>query len=359
MAVRLPVEQGLHCEMTKGAEREFQRGVLEFANRNLIVAIGAFNGAESLGYNRNECAAYRWQCWMLLVRFEDAWRESDLISARSDPDPHALWDGRPFEDERVIVRCLHGYGDAIQFIRYAETVRRSAARVIVETHPEMVTLLARVPFVDDVIAWATATSLPRDTWDRQIEVTELPRAFRTTVATIPGVIPYIHVTQEAQARSRRLLGEPRGFKVGLVWASSMWNPARCIRLAELEPVLQCEGCAFYSFQRGLEREQMSNYALHDTSLHSPEIVDTAADLLNMELLITVDTMAAHLAGALGKPVWTLLPYEADWRWMLDREDTPWYPTMRLFRQEIQGEWGPVVSRLARELLAFRDTTSRP
>jgi hypothetical protein len=348
----------LHCAITEEAAREFNRGVLGFANRKIISALGAFNLAESLGYDENACAAYRWQCWMLLGRFEDAWRESDSISARSGAGPHALWDGRPFAGKRVIIRCLHGYGDAIQFIRYASMIRQSAARVIVETHPEMVALLACLPFVDGIITWGTAPSLPRDAWDQQIEVTELPWAFRTTLAAIPGGIPYIHVPQGAQARSSACLGERNGLKIGLVWASGMWNPARCIGLAELYPVLQCGGCSFYSFQRGVEREQMSGYSLHDTSVHSPEIVDTAADLMNMDLLITVDTMAAHLAGALGRPVWTLLPYEADWRWMLDREDTPWYPTMRLFRQEVPGNWGPVVSRVAGELRTFRDTISR-
>jgi ADP-heptose:LPS heptosyltransferase len=124
-----------------------------------------------------------------------------------------------------------------------------------------------------------------------------------------------------------------------------------MRLIDLLPVLELSGIDLYSFQRGEERAELLQLAnarrIHDTALHSPCIVDTAADLLNMDLLITVDTMAAHLAGALGRPVWTLLPLEADWRWMIEREDSPWYPTMRLFRQKTSGDWNSVVAEVVR------------
>jgi len=221
----------------------------------------------------------------------------------------------------------------------------------------MVSLLARLPSVDEVTTWAGRRAPQREDWDQQIEVTELPRAFRTALATIPADVPYLGVSSCARRRSARNLGGCRRTKrIGLVWASSTWNPARSIPLASLLPVLKSSGCSFYSFQRGPRREELDSlpslYQIHDTSRHSPEIVDTAADLLNMDLLITVDTMAAHLAGALGRRVWTLLPWEADWRWMLNRCDSPWYPTMRLFRQPSPGNWEPVVNRVARELAGF-------
>jgi hypothetical protein len=322
--------------------QEFQQGAAAFTCRQLTAALHHFNKAERLGYNPDECAAYRWQCWMLLGEFENAWRESDLIASRGAPDSHALWDGRPFTDKRVIIRCLHGYGDAIQFLRYAQLIRETAAKVIVETHPEMVSLLSRMPFIDHVTSWAHA-ALPRDAWDQQIEVTELPRAFRTTLSTIPGAVPYLDVNPRHLCISRK----PR---IGLVWASSNWNHSRSMSLAQLAPVLSLNHLSFFSFQRGPERNELASHLhIHDTANHSPDIADTAGDLMNMDLLITVDTMAAHLAGALGRNVWILLPAAADWRWMLDRDDTPWYPTMRLFRQPSPGNWAPVIDRVACEL----------
>jgi hypothetical protein len=338
------------------ASLHFRRGEDEFTARRARTALDAFNLAEKAGHDPDECAAYRWQCRMLLGDFEGAWIESDAIAARNREDPNALWDGQPLDNTRLVIRCLHGYGDAIQFLRYAELLRPRVRQIIVETHPEMVSLVRWMPFVDRVATWDGGQAPKSLEWDRQIEVTELPRAFRTTVDTVPARIPYIDVPEGARAASRRNLGVG-GPKIGLLWASSSWNPDRCMSLNQLLPAIEGVSARFFSFQRGTARDEMYRVAagppIHDTSLHSPEIADTAADLTHMDLLITVDTMAAHLAGALGVRVWTLLPFEADWRWMVGREDTPWYPSMRLFRQERAGDWGPVVRRVNAELMRRR------
>lgn len=329
----------------------FDEALEHFRNRHVTAALMALDAAEAMGHDADECAAYRWTCHMLLGDFPAAWRQSDQIRARGADGPLALWDGRDFDGKRVVIRCLHGYGDAIQFLRYAPLVARTAASVTVETHPEMVSLVSLMPGIDRVITWNDATG--HDEWDQQIEVTELPWVFRTDLADIPNAIPYVSVCPRACERSLGAPGKPR---IGVLWASSTWNPERSIPLIELEPVLSDDRFSFYSFQRGPERDQLEEigrrYRIHDTSVHSPAISDTAADLRNMDLLITVDTMAAHLAGALGKPVWLMLPFEADWRWMLDRDDSPWYPAMRLFRQERQGDWRPVIERIVQELALF-------
>ncbi len=289
---------------------------------------------------------------MLLGKFEEAWRVSEQIAARGKPDPHALWDGRPLAGKRVMIRCLHGYGDAIQFVRYAQLIRREARSVILQTHPELVYLLRELPYVDDVISWAEDQS-KTNAWDQQLEVMELPRVFRTTLPTIPAAVPYLFVGEARRKRSLAALGTARGPRVGILWRASNWNPARSLPLSTLAPVLRTPGVSFYSFQRGEGRAELADCAfahrIHDTAPHSPDIADTAADLLHMDLLVTVDTMAAHLAGALAKRVWMLLPYHADWRWMLDRRDSPWYPTMRLFRQPAPGDWHAPINEVAREL----------
>jgi hypothetical protein len=293
---------------------------------------------------------------MLLGRFEEAWRESERIAQRGGPDPHRLWDGHPFTGKRVIIRCLHGFGDAIQFVRYARLVRREATRVIVQTHPQLVSLFRGIPFVDEVITWDAGPGVRSVDWDQQIEVMELPRAFGTTLATIPAEIPYIKVAERYRERTRRALGPKRRPRIGLLWESGEWNEARNVPFEELRPILEGTPADFYSFQRGSGRNVLaaSEFAgrVHDLSGDSPDVAHFAADLLYMDLLITVDTMAAHLAGALGRPVWVLLPFEADWRWMLDRRDTPWYPTMRLFRQRVRENWRWPVRQVLRELEEF-------
>jgi hypothetical protein len=302
----------------------------------------------------SEAAARRWENYMLQGKFEQAWVESDTITAQGEGGTLDLWDGLPFDGKRVVVRCLHGYGDAIQFLRYARPLKSRAARVIVETHPEMVSLIERLPFADDVITWARPHGIVRSDWDQQIEVMELPRAFRTTLATIPAEVPYFDIARRSRPRlpASFSTNESRCPKIGLLWASSGWNPARSMAFDDLQPLLDLKGFSFYSFQRGSEWNQLRGNVF-DTAPGAPDILDTAQDLLEIDLLITVDTMAAHLAGALAAPVWTLLPVHADWRWMLDRDDSPWYPTMRLFRQSAQDAgWTCVVHRV-REALVRR------
>jgi ADP-heptose:LPS heptosyltransferase len=313
--------------------------------RDIEAALNDLDAAENQGADPNQCSALRWECRMLVGDFEAAWRESDKIASRMQQDPLALWDGQPLDGRRVIVRCLHGFGDAIQFLRYASLLKQRCPAVIVETHPEMVRLLSCLPDVDRLITWAEPHNIEREDWDAQVEVMELPRIFRTTIKTVPAEVPYLKVPLREKPRLP-LTGKPR---IGVVWASSSWNPARSLPFKELLPLFGLDGFTFLSFQRGSERTE-NNGVIADITEGAPNILDTAQDLREIDLLITVDTMAAHLASALAIPVWTLLPWDADWRWMLDREDTPWYPTMRLFRQPAQHSgWQPVIERIHREL----------
>ena len=271
---------------------------------------------------------------MLLGQMENAWRESDRIALRGAPDPHRFWDGEPLDNRRVMLRCLHGLGDTIQFIRFARELRPRVERLVVEAQPKLVELLRGVEGIDEVTTWGE----PEPPWEKQIEVTELPRYFRTSLDTIPNRVPYIRVPREQQemARARVPVNAAR-LRVGLNWAGGEWDATRSLAREQLAPLLRCEGVWFYDLQ------------FQPGAGVAPTIMETAADILQLDLVLTVDTMVAHLAGALGRPVWTLLPFEADWRWMLGRDDTPWYPTMRLFRQHRPGEWGPVMARAAREL----------
>lgn len=308
--------------------------------RDVQGAIELYYAAEIAGYSADACAGARWICHMLLGNFEAAWVESDVIALRGNPDPNRFWDGQSVAGRRVLIRCLHGLGDSLQYIRYLPLVREVAKSVAVEAQPALKGLFTECRIADEIITWGD----PEPLWDQQIEIVELPRIFRTTVATIPSQTPYLNVNAPA-----RLNGARR--RVGLLWASSDYNPARSIPFGLLAKVCGVCDADFFSFQPDPRRADLADCDLrvHDVFAPSGCILETACRLRSMDLLITVDTMLAHLAGALGIPTWTLLPFEADWRWMLHRRDSPWYPTMRLFRQPSPGGWDAVVSDLSREI----------
>lgn len=331
----------------------FERA-LDFLNRRRIhTALLHLDAAERAGFDADACAGARWECLMLLGRFTEAWRQSERIAAGGKRDPRALWNGKPFTGNRVIVRCLHGYGDAIQFVRYAKLLRQTASRIIVQTHPELLSLMQGSPAIDQAISWDQENPAA---WDQQIEVMELPRAFQTTLETIPSDVPYLRIPEGIRTRVPERSSKLR---IGLQWASGPWNSARSMSLASLDPLLHFAECEYFSFQRGDARQELRGYRqIHDVSGKSPHILEAAADLLNIDLLITVDTMLAHLAGALARPVWVLLPCQADWRWMLRRCDSPWYPTMRLFRQRSEGDWAAPINQAAQRLIGAAVSPNR-
>jgi hypothetical protein len=307
-------------------------------------ALELFDVAERNQANPDACAAGRWQCHMLLGEFENAWAQSDSIEARGRVDPNRFWDGRPIDGCRVLVRCLHGLGDTIQFIRYVPLLRARAHCVTIEAQPKLKQILREANLADQVITWSEA----EPEWDQQVEVIELPRMFRTTLATIPQSVPYL------RACARELPQKGGGLlKVGIAWCSSTYNPARSMSLDLLAPLLDIGGLSVYALQSGPEHADTAPWrGIIDLHEHVSTIQDTARVVKALDLVISVDTMTAHLAGALGVPVWTLLPYACDWRWMLERDDSPWYPTMRLFRQPRPGDWPYVVAQVQESMRAM-------
>ena len=308
-------------------------------------ALALFHEAERNECDPDVCSAGRWECYMRLGDFERAWRESDAIAQRGKPDPNRFWHGRPLCGARVLVRCLHGLGDTIQFVRYVPLLRQIARSVVIESQPTLKTLLAESGLADHVMTWTE----PEPKWDQQVEIMELPRIFRTTLETIPRFVPYIHVA-DGIGKSLRASGSLR---IGIAWQSSRFNPARSVPIEQFAKIFSVPGISFFGLQPGPEHEDLQPWAgrVSDMHQHLATIRETAQLISGLDLVITVDTMMAHLAGALAVPVWTLLPFECDWRWMLEREDSPWYPTMRLFRQPEPGDWNLVIERIRKELRA--------
>lgn len=310
--------------------------------RRIEEALPLFDQAEATGDDPDGCAAGRWQCFMLRGDYRRAWRESDAIERRGAPDPHRFWNGKPLAGEDVMLRCLHGLGDTIQFIRYAPLIRAQARQLTVEAQPSLKTLLQKANVADAVITWGEA----EPPWTQQVEVNELPRIFRTTLASIPHQCPYIHLPGTVVRA-----GEPGTLRVGIVWTASEFNPLRSVPFCELIPLFRKRKVSFFSLQAGSACADLASWSGRVENLceNANSVLETAQHMLKLDLVITVDTMTAHLAGALGIPVWTLLPFACDWRWMMDREDSPWYPQMRLFRQSTPGEWGPVMRRVGASL----------
>lgn len=346
--MRSEIAAGVYAPPPAASEL-FRRGTALVAMRNIKAALTNLHSAQQLGYDAKECAAARWNCWMLLGEFERAWQESDFISAVGG-NASQFWDGQLWDGRRVMLRCLHGLGDTIQFIRYAPLLKESCRSLFVQTHPQLVNFISGVSGVDRVFTWGSDYHEDFSTWDMQMEVTELPRAFRTILSSIPSFTPYVHLPEEQLKWASRWFKKQEGLRVGIAWEAGAWDCMRSISLAELSPLLAMDSCRFYGLQKGVDPAALRECGTVDNvECHAADIRDTAALILNLDLVITVDTMTAHLAGALARPVWILLPVHADWRWMLERSDTPWYPTARLFRQKSGGDWQAAIADVCRAL----------
>lgn len=300
-----------------------------------------------------------WNDAMLDGAYDCAWAVSDRImrerEGRSCADlPYHqrwVWNGASLAGRTVLVRCYHGLGDTLQFIRFVPRVAAVARAVIIEGQAALLPLLRSVA--------GAAALFPLDDalppWEVAIESMELPHALRITLTDLPGPIPYLAPPpRTSTARLRRSRSASNRMRVGIVWAAGDWRRERSIPPELLLRVTRLP-LDFVRLQLGpalrdpAARGLMSAFVAGISD--DATAVETAALICELDLVVTVDTMVAHLAGALGRPVWTLLDADADWRWMRRRSDSPWYPTMRLFRQAAPHSWESVIDQLAVALTA--------
>jgi tetratricopeptide (TPR) repeat protein len=285
------------------------------------------------------------------AKYECRWR-LETLPPRGFAAP--LWNGEDLAGRTILLHAEQGYGDTIQCLRYVPLVAARGGRVLLEVPSELVRLAQRLPATAKVIARGDA--LPD--FDLQCPLLSLPRAFATTLATIPAEVPYLSATPEAIARWRSRLGDAPGIKVGLAWAGSAQHRSdarRSIALTEFDPLLTLAGVRWFSLQVGARAADLAclpGGRVTDLSGELTDFAETAAALHNLDLVIAVDTAVAHLAGALARPAFLLLRARPDWRWLLAREDSPWYPTLRLFRQRRPGDWPEVMARVRAALAAM-------
>jgi tetratricopeptide (TPR) repeat protein len=260
-----------------------------------------------------------------------------------------LWNGEDLAGQTILLHAEEGLGDSIHFARYVPLVAARGARVVLETYKPLARLFQGLDGISHVITQGE----PLPSADLQCPLQSLPRAFGTRLETIPSAVPYLRVPSEPANRWRAWLAGG-GRRVGLVWAGSPTHGKdreRSIAFDRLAPLWRIPGVSWFSLQIGARATDAADSAVADLSQALTDLTETAAAICALDLVIAVDTSVAHLAGALGRPVWLVLPTTPDWRWMLGRDDSPWYPTMRLFRQMQPGNWEGVIARVAAELRA--------
>jgi hypothetical protein len=295
----------------------------------------------------NQSSGGTWMQNMRSGQFEQAWKFSEqvLLSGANRNYKHlprhlqSIWDGTPLEAKRVLVRCYHGLGDTIQFIRYAPLLKGVAQEVIVWAQTPLIELLATVEGIDQLVPLHDGAF--EGDYEADVEIMELPFIFRTSLDTIPAQVPYISVPPLLLSKNKQQIN------VGLVWQAGNWDISRNIPFLLLQPLLGIKDVNIYILQANATAAGwQEGLGIHpgEFSLH-----DYARVIRGLDLLITVDSMPAHLAGALGVPVWTLLHAASDWRWMEHRSDSPWYPSMKIFRQVQEGDWEPVINQVTAAL----------
>lgn len=265
--------------------------------------------------------------------------------------PQPLWTGQDIAGQTVLLHEEQGRGDAIQFVRYAPLVAARGAHVLLEVGADLVSLFRGLPGVERVVARGE----PLPAFDWQCPLLSLPRAFGTRLESIPAAVPYLTADPaRAAAWRERLAGD--GLRVGLVWAGNphfAGDRERSPGLAALAPLLDVPGCRFFGLQLGPGRDELARRAMPpsftDLAPGIRDFADTAAVMASLDLVVSSCTAPAHLAGALGVPLWVLLSHVPDWRWLLDRADSPWYPSARLFRQPRPGDWAVVAAEVAAAL----------
>ena len=287
-----------------------------------------------------------------------------------------LWTGAPLKGAMILLYAEQGLGDSLQFLRYVPLVQAAGGRVVLEIPTSLRRLAAGLPGLAALVntqspggrpsspGWQTGPPLPH--FDCRCPLMSLPLAFGTTIESIPAHAPYLAAPEEALKKAAALLWPTTGLRVGLAWTGNPSHPKnrfRSIPLGLLEPLFNLENVRFFSLQMGPSAAELARRRAKITDLApvTGDMADTAAQMAHLDLVVSIDTSIAHLAGALARPLWVLLSYLPDWRWLLDREDSPWYPTARLFRQPRPGDWPAVIERVRAELveLAAQKQSAQP
>ncbi len=291
--------------------------------------------------------------------FADAWEEYEwrwrvpnfTSKVRNFDQP--VWDGGDLDGRTILLHAEQGFGDTLQFVRYAKAAADRGGRVIFECPPPLARLMETAAGVDEVIA----SGQPLPTFDCHAALLSVPGIVGTTMETVPADIPYLSAEPDLASSWAERLGSAPGLKVGIAWsgtAEKRGNPSRACPLSAFEPLLRQPGLSLFSLQKDPPDEDLPlPDGLTDLSGDLNDFADTAAVIQALDLIVSIDTAVAHLAGALGRETWLLLSTAGDWRWSMERTDSPWYPTIRLFRQTRAHQWDDVLEAVSAEAAALK------
>jgi tetratricopeptide (TPR) repeat protein len=341
------------------------------AHNNLAVSLhnqGKFQSAR-VHYDRAveilpANADARWNRSMLLLlngEYDEGWREFEYRLTQSGwatnyPFKHqkSRWDGSPMKGKRLLVHDEQGFGDTLQFIRYLPLAKRLVGHLLFETRRPLVPLLSEFPGIDEIVV-RTSTQRPDVDYDCYTPLLSLPKLFRTGMQNIPFPEGYLQAHLRKINYWRKKIGTG-DLKVGIVWAG---NPGhkndqnRSCNLGHFKTLMDLKGVRFFSLQKDVSQKNWKNivdpYELEDCGQELDDFSDTAGLVHHLDLIISVDTAVVHLAGAMGRPAWVVLPFVPDWRWLHRRSDSPWYCSLRLFRQQSRGDWETVFQKIKEEL----------
>lgn len=286
--------------------------------------------------------------------FSAAWEISDRVleerRARAEDcsrwprHMQFVWDGSPLDDKHVLVRCYHGLGDTLQYVRFLEPLRRRARKITLWAQPALLSLLRHVRGIDALLPLHDGG--PETAYDIDIELMETAHILRITLDDLPGRVPYLRMPASSASQPM----DSTSLHVGIAWRSGDWDASRSIPSAALMPLAAVAGITFHSLQF-----PPTALPFAARTLACQDIECMAQRMCALDLVLSVDTMPAHLAGALGLPTWLLLNETADWRWLEDRCDSPWYPTMRLFRR--RADWLSLIEEIADALACERSAVT--
>lgn len=294
-----------------------------------------------------EHAEAHWNRSLLLLlkgEYREGWREYEWRWQKrgfTSPQRNFLqprWNGEPAAGKTILIHAEQGFGDTLQFCRYVPLVAAQGMRVVFECHPPLVTLMRSLEGVDQVVSMGE----PLPAFDLHLPLMSLPLVFKTELETVPAAVPYLNSPTGQTWHGGQIVD--KNIKIGLCWAGKRYpDLQRSCPVESLAPLADLDGITWYSLQ--LSWKDKIPLPINDYTVLFQNFDDTAGLISQLDLVITIDTAVAHLAGALGKPTLLMLPFSADWRWLLDRDDSPWYPTIKILRQKSLKDWSEIILRV--------------
>lgn len=334
-----------------------EMGYMKLRSGNVNDALSFFSDALNVKPDSIDLHYGKAHCQLLLGDFKNGWEEYEWRIKRPD-FPQRTLKKSPLADQdingkKILVYSEQGLGDAIQFIRYLPLLKAKGAYVIFECSDYLYKIFMDYPGYDQRIDNVNVLEEDLD-YDYFIPLLSLPFYFKTEVKSIPGGVPYLKVEEEKNEKWQKLIPPSNKLKVGIIWAGNPKHRAdreRSLPIDKFKPLIDRDDIEIYSLQHGPASLQLTDVysKVHDIRQYNNGLPDAAAIISNLDLIITIDTSIAHLAGALGKKVWLLITLSPDWRWMLDRDDTPWYPSIKLYRQSRPYDWVSVIQKVNDDL----------